>query len=188
MEIWKDILWYEWLYKISNLWNIKSLWKWKTHNSKETILKSNLNTWKYLKISLYKNWIWRTITIHRLVAQAFIPNINNKPFINHKDWNKQNNCVNNLEWCTNSENQKHSINVLWNKTMFSVNHYNKWKFWKHNHRSKKINQYDLDWSFIKTWDSMMDIERELKIKNSNICACCKWRKKTYLSFIWKYYD
>ena len=192
-EIWKDIPWYEWLYQVSSLGNIKSLdrlkngrilWhlsvvKWKT------LSKLKDKDW-YLKVWIKVNWIQKNFKLHRLVARTFIENPENKPQVNHKDWNKLNNCIDNLEWCTASENQKHSINVLWNKTMFSINHYNKWKFWKDNHTSKKINQYDLNWNFIKVWYWALEINRILNINNNGIRMCCRWKQKTAWWFIWKY--
>lgn len=66
----------------------------------------------YLKVYLYNNGIQKQMYVHRLVAEAFIPNPENKAEVNHKDGNKQNNAVSNLEWCTSSENHLHRCNVL----------------------------------------------------------------------------
>ena len=100
-EIWKDIKNYEGLYQISNFGRIKSFYKHK--NGK--ILKTEIRN-TYEVIQLIKNKKRKSFQIHRLVAEAFLKNKNNLPIINHKDFNRLNNNVENLEWCT----QKHNVN------------------------------------------------------------------------------
>ena len=106
-EIWKDIIWYEGLYQISNLGNVKSLKFWK-----ERILKSYKNSAWYLRICLFKEWKCKILRINRLVAQRFTPNPLNKTQVNHINWIKDDNKVLNLEWCNDSENQIHSYRIL----------------------------------------------------------------------------
>ena len=116
-EIWKDIEGYEGLYQVSNLGRVKSLNRDHQANSrwgktmkrviKEKLLKED-KTGRYLRVSLSKNGIKQRFSINRLVAQAFIPNIKNKPQVNHKDGNRDNNQVENLEWCTAKENMQHA--------------------------------------------------------------------------------
>ena len=96
-EIWKDIEGYENKYQISNLGRVKALDYRRT--KKEKILDSRNNK-GYKAIALWNNSKRKVFLIHRLVANAFIPNPNKFPQINHKDENKLNNCVDNLEWCT----------------------------------------------------------------------------------------
>jgi len=104
-EIWKDIEGYEGLYQVSNLGNVKSI--------KNNIIKKPSKLPKgYLQICLNKNGKLKYISIHRLVAQAFIPNPNNLPCVNHKDCNPQNNNINNLEWCTYKENNSYKNHRL----------------------------------------------------------------------------
>lgn len=178
MEVWKDVSWYEWLYQVSNLGRIKSLpkiWKW-WHNWK--ILKwQNDKDW-YLLIWLFKDKKCKKYKIHRLVM--FVFNWESNLDVNHKNWIKTDNRLENLEYCTRKFNINHSFNELWRKSS------NLWKFWKDNHKSKQILQYTKDWEFVKIWDSMMDIERVLQISHKNIWLCCKNKIKSCWWFIWKY--
>lgn len=112
-EEWEDIKGYEGIYKISNLGKVKSLERvTKIPNSyrkeKEKILKASVRSGYYV-VNLRKNNIRKSYQIHRLVAQAFIPNPENKSYVNHIDFNKKNNNVSNLEWCTQKENVQWSI-------------------------------------------------------------------------------
>ena len=112
MEIWKDIKNFEGLYQVSNLGRVKCLehkcpgrYKGKYRTVKEhmmTCVENKTNGYLYVALSNLDRG--RTFTVHRLVANAFIPNPENKPVLNHKDENKHNNCVDNLEWCTSLYN------------------------------------------------------------------------------------
>lgn len=115
-EVWKDIPEFEGLYQASNLGRIKSvkrIAKKEYRNNrivKEKIMEGTKNKDGYLKIHISNKErnINKCVFVHRLVAKAFIPNPNNLPQINHKDGNKLNNCISNLEWCTNLYNQQHA--------------------------------------------------------------------------------
>lgn len=152
-EIWKDIPNYEGLYQASNLGKIKSLYR-------NKILSPCKDKDGYLKVLLYKNKKRKNISVHRLIALTFLDNYDNFPVVNHKDENKQNNRVDNLEWCT----------IFYN---------NRYK------RTKKINQYDMNKNFIKQWESARDIQRELNFDHSNITTCCKKNIKMY-GYYWSY--
>jgi len=103
-EIWKDIKGYEKLYQVSNLGNIKSLKTGKNlYYSKSK---------RYLRVGLFKDKKRKGFSIHRLVAEAFIPNPNNYPCVNHKDCNGNNNRVDNLEWCTYKQNNDYKNHHL----------------------------------------------------------------------------
>lgn len=108
MEVWKDIKGFERLYQISNYGNIKSLNYKRT--GKEQVLKQNINGRGYCYVNISINNKYKNILIHRAVAKTFIPTNNEKLDINHKDGNKQNNRVENLEWCTRSQNIQHAYN------------------------------------------------------------------------------
>lgn len=100
-EIWKDITGYEGLYQVSTLGRVLSL-------RKNIILKPGNDKDGYLNINLSLNSKSKTLKIHRIVAKMFIENIDNKPQVNHIDFNKKNNNINNLEWCTIKENSMHN--------------------------------------------------------------------------------
>lgn len=176
-EIWKDIKNYENKYQVSNSGRIKSL-------KKDIILKPSVHYKGYLEVKLYKNNSSKVFKIHRLVASAFIPNPENKPQVNHIDGNKQNNCVDNLEWNTQSENQLHAFrNKLNRGSMYA-------KYSINNPHSKQVAQYDMNMNLIKIWGSTMEAQRNLNINNSHISACCLNKKnyKTAGGYKWKYID
>lgn len=110
--------------------------------------------------------------VHRLVAIAYIPNPNSLPEVNHRDTNKKNNRVSNLEWNTTLENQQHAWETgLKDKVRKQCSTISK-------KRVKKINQYDLQGNYIKVWESAREIERQLRINHTNIAACCKRKQNT----------
>lgn len=109
MNLFKPIRNYEGLYEISNTGIVKSMPKVIGRRMKEeTFLKSRISTYGYLMVTLCKNGKSFNASVHRLIAEAFIPNPDNLPCVNHKDGNKLNNAVENLEWCTYKENNIHA--------------------------------------------------------------------------------
>ena len=112
-EIWKDIKDWEGCYQISNYGRLKSLerfiyGRWGKMKKKEIILKTTNNKGRYCTIKLHKNKKIIRTSIHRLVLGAFSPNPNYHPICNHKDGDKTNNHISNLEWCSHSENHFHA--------------------------------------------------------------------------------
>ena len=104
--------------------------------------------------------------LHRILAECFIDNPHNKPQVNHKDGNKHNNNLNNLEWVTSSENQRHRFN--------------------NNNYQKTIVQIDKNGNIVKEWSSQLEVEHKLKIHASAICNVLSGKRKTAGGFIWKY--
>lgn len=168
-ESWKDIKDFEGIYQISNLGRVKSLRTYnsfkKTYYYREKILKGKIDTNGYVMVCLCKGK-QKYVRVHRLVAEAFIPNPHNYPIINHKDENKQNNCVDNLEWCS----------YLYNNTYGT----------KNKNICKKVIQYDLNGNFIKEYCSINEASRQLKISHSSIILALKGKTKHAHGYKWKY--
>lgn len=144
------------------------------------------NGYKYASLSL--NNKFKNNLIHRLVATAFIPNPENKPCVNHLNRMKTDNRIENLEWCTYSENNTHCIKtgrkVSEHQKLFGK--YNKDRMGHLSFVAKLICQYDLNNNFIREWGSLIDVQRGIGINAGNICLVCRGKKKTAGGFIWKY--
>lgn len=113
-EIWKDVIGWEGKYKVSNLGNVKSASRLinqangRSYTRKDKVMYLRTDKKGYIRAALYSNSKSKLVAVHRMVASAFIPNINNDPQVNHKDGVKSNNIASNLEWCTNAENGQHA--------------------------------------------------------------------------------
>lgn len=135
-EVWKSIEGFEGLYEISSLGRVKSLpkelpYRFGVRVTSERIMKPNKNECGYRIVGLMKDKKRHMHKVHRLVAMAFIPNTENKRCVNHKDGNKENNSVENLEWVTHKENMKHAVeNDLWTS----------WNKGKHYHITKEFSE------------------------------------------------
>lgn len=176
-EIWIVINDYP-LYSISNLGNVKN-------NKTNLKLKIDHNKDGYCQVKLY-NAKPKTKTIHRIVALHFIENPENKQEVNHKDGNKENNCVNNLEWVTKKENKIHADTTgLW---VLSENHKQALQKGLREKRSKIVCKYDLQMNLIETYSCTREAALLNNAKQANIVNCCNGKKgyKTVKGFIYGY--
>ena len=155
-EVWKPIKDYEDLYLISNLGNVYSI-----RNARLLLLQKSKDG--YSKVVLWKNGKAYYTTAHRLVAETFIPNKENKPLVLHKIAisNGGTNSVDNLYWGTNSDNMKDRV-----RDGHQV--FQNWNVGGKHPLARKINQYDLKHNFIKQYDCIMDASKELNIKHQHI--------------------
>lgn len=169
-EIWKDILGYEGKYQVSNRGNVKSLNYRRT--GKEKILKGSDDGTGYLRVGLWKDGNAKECTIHRLVAQAFLPNPDNLPQINHKDEDKYNNCVENLEWCSSQ------YNMTYNDRAKKVG----------NKLSRPVIGINKVSGLIVEFASAHEASRQLGISQSNITQCCQGKYKSAGGYVWYYAD
>ena len=162
-EIWKDVKGFENLYKISNCGNVFSC--------KYGRMLKPAERGGYLRVTLTKDKKQNRCSIHRLVAENFLNNKGNKTQVNHKDGNKKNNHINNLEWVTNKENCNHAVK----HDLF------------HKRKNKKILQFSLDGKFIKRWDALCDIQDELGLNKKTIWETLNDNRRTQShGFRWKY--
>lgn len=174
VEIWKPVVGFEGLYEVSNFGRVRSL---KRNTTSGKIMTNEVNHKGYCRVTLTKNNKWKHFSVHRLVAEAFIQNPQNKSQINHIDGNKSNNSVENLEWCTASENQIHArlmgLNSIgMNNEMFS----------------KPVEMYSILGLYLYTFKSIADAERHTGINHRAISSCCKHKTgyKTAGGFVWEY--
>ena len=186
-EIWKNIKGYP-NYQVSNMGRIKRL-STGYYRRTEKILKPQLQNNGYLHIKLSQKDKTKCILVHRLVAQVFIPNPNNLPQVNHINEDKTDNRVENLEWCTQKYNINYGNGISKRvKTNKENGTYKKIGEINSKIRSKSILQFSKDNSFIRRWDCIMDVQRELGYDNKQICSCLKNRQKTAKGFKWVYAD
>lgn len=192
-EIWKDIEGYEGLYQVSNSGRVKSLERYKENHSKlqkveEKIKTVSIDNIGYYRVCLYKDNKLKNARVHRLVAQTFIPNPDNLREVNHKDGNKLNNNIDNLEWVTSSENNKHA----WNTGLHICTEKQRKQLSKNNqkYKSKEIHQLDLNGNYIRTWINAHEASRQLDIDRSTISQCCTGgrRNKTAGGYKWCFAD
>ena len=156
----KDVVGYEGLYAVTSCGKV---WSYR----RKKFLKPWYNNNGYLLVNLFKDRERKIYLIHRLVAEAYIPNPDNLPQINHRDENKTNNCLQNLEWCDAKYNTNYGTCITK----------------RSNSKKIPILQYTLDGEFVREWPSAVDVGKEV---NGNICHCLNGRRKSAYGFIWKY--
>lgn len=196
-EIWKDIPNYEGLYQVSNLGRVRALKrkiKYKNgncHTYPEKI-KNQVNSCGYLAVTLSKKGQRRQIKVHRLVALAFIPNPHHYQQINHKDENKHNNQVDNLEWCNAKYNNNYGTKIK--RTVAHTDYHLMAMHQDHKRTgylsslklSYPVGQYDKNNKLIKTWKSAREVQKIFGWDRSYIEKCCRGVGKTSHGYVWKY--
>lgn len=158
-EIFKPIVGYEGLYEVSNYGRVRSLPR---RCTKGKVLKPGLVSGGYCGVVLSKDGKCSSLLVHRLVADAFIPNPEGLIQINHKDENKANNCIDNLEWCTAQYNSEYS-------------------------KAIPIAQLSLNGKILGIFKSAREVERKMGFKHQLITNCCKGAQNTSYKYKWKYY-
>ena len=178
--VYKGVI-YEGLYKVSNLGKILSLNY--RNTGKAELMKPVTNTNGYLQVCLRKNKEEKKCLVHRLVAEAFLENPENKPQVNHKDEDKTNNFVflnedgtvnkkkSNLEWKTHKDNINHGTR---NERVAKAN-------------SKRVIQLSLSGELIREWPSVSECGRN-GFNQGTVCDCCNGKQKTHKGFRFMYYD
>ena len=170
IETWKDVKDFENIYQISNKGNIRAL---NYNNKKGCVQNLKVDVSKqngYCYIRLCNGNTNKHFRVHRLVAEAFIPNPDNLPQVNHKDENKQNNCVDNLEWCSQQYNMNYGTRIKRGS----------------QNRKKGLLQLDLHNNILQKWTSGLDAQEALGIQRSHISQCCNNKRKTAGGYKWRW--
>ena len=176
-EIWKDVEGYEGIYQVSNLGRVKSLARLiEPSNGKrpywiyECIMSQYKESTGYMNVKLSKNGRHKSAFVHRLVAQAFHPNPDNLREVNHKDENKTNNRVDNLEWCSTSYNVQYGTSMQRRKKTMHV----------------PILCYDLNGNLVKEYESLSQACEELSLGKGNLWKALNNRIHSLGGYRWKY--
>lgn len=194
-EIWVKIKGTNGLYEVSNLGNVRSCDRYVqcvangghgVRLVKGRLLKPQKGSTGYYHVHLSVNGVSKICNVHRLVAEAFLPNPNNLPCVNHKDEDPTNNLVyinpdgtvdelkSNLEWCSYQYNNTYGTIITRHKE---------------NALKRKVAQYTKDGKFVKVWDSIMDATAQLtkKRNTSNITKCCVGERNSAYGYKWRYW-
>lgn len=179
-EVWKPVKGYEGLYEVSNHGRIRSLDRMVRNRGGYAVKKGKiirdaaLSGGKYRKVSLWKDNKGKSVLVHRLVAEVFLPNPNSLLEINHKDENPQNNCVDNLEWCDRIYNARYGTSI------------------RRGAEKRKgvpvgeqpILQFSKAGVLIARYDSALKAAKTIGGNNSGICRCANGKVKTSYGFVW----
>lgn len=187
-EIWKPVKNFENLYEISNLGRVKSHHKYGGLDNR--IMKQKINRYGYSCVKLSNRGHTRHVQVHRLVAETFLENPNDFPMINHKDENKLNNHVENLEWCNAQYNNTygHRLEKAFPKA------WEKWSYTERGRahmskvgkaRGKRCASFK-DGKMLKEFASAAEAARYYNIKKTHVVYCCEGKSKARSGMQWKY--
>lgn len=176
-EIYKPIKGYEDYYEVSNYGKVRRI-KYENNGNKTqyklpNYLKPRKDKDGYLRYDLCLNNKVKRFMAHRLVALTFLENFNNYPCVNHKDGNKENNYVDNLEFCTVQYNNLHALSTGLRNM-------------KNNKLSKQVEQYDMNDNLLNTFKSANEAHRITGLSQGHISECCRGEIKQYNGYKWKY--
>lgn len=190
-EIWKPVVGYEGLYEVSNLGNVRSV-RWRGGYMTHDIYR-RVNGNGYYDVVLVRDKTIKYATIHRLVAQAFIPNTEGKRCVDHIDGNRLNNRVENLRWCTHKENANNPISRKRQSIAQRDEMKKKWEKGRCDRLKKPVLQYTLEGEFVARWDSAADAARahlmegkRLYSVEGKITQCCRCEARRTLGYLWIY--
>ena len=174
-EIWKTIPEFEGTHQISNFGRLRTVKQDGSFYMRSTKASKN----RYINVSLSFKSIRKTVKIHRLVAQVFLPNPESRPQVNHKNFDKTDNHIDNLEWVTEKENIQHALKVK-PEMVAGMIKYNR------EIRPKKIIQKDKNGNIIKVWENIIEIIKETSYNKQNIYKCCQGKYKYAYGYKWCY--
>lgn len=188
METWKPVVGYEGLYEVSDLGRVRSLDREITterggrpfrYKMKGQIVIPHERRHGYLAVCLYgkesKNGRFSQKSVHRMVAEAFLPNPNGYSEVNHLDENKQNNVLSNLEWCNHKENCHHGTAIERRAAKF-----------RNGPKSKAVDQLDMNGNYIRTFPSMAEAKRQYGFAQSNIHNAIHGKYSQAYGYKWRY--
>lgn len=167
VEEWRDVKGYENLYQVSRKGRVRS-----SHKGYWEVLTSVVNRHGYNQYLFHKDGKRKNMRGNRLVAEAYIPNPNNLPFVNHKDENPANDCVDNLEWCT----AKYNVNYGTTRQRISINH----------SKNRPVCMFDVDGAFIREFYNLNEAAKYIQGKHTCILRCCCNKVFCYKGYIWRY--
>lgn len=178
-EEWRPVAGFEGLYEVSNIGRVRSLTRYKK------VIKPIITNTGYFQYQLWHNGVCRTGLAHRLVAQAFVPNTDHKPIVNHIDENKLNNSADNLEWVSHIENCRYGTAIERRTKHFDyahrkINNANQIKAC-----SKPIKQYTKNGDFVKDWASASECHRGTGITISGIRRVVKGERKSAGGYVFR---
>lgn len=190
MEEWKDIKGYEGLYQVSNMGRVRSVDRYINYKNvgvslrKGRILKPKTDKYDYLIVNLSYNGKIKTHKVHRLVAEAFIPNPDNLSQVNHKSEVKTENFVENLEWCSVAYNNTYGTKLERQSISFKNGEHH--RYYGKNPNAKPVIQYDKDGNIIKEFDCLKSAAEYYNISCQVIRLNITGKTKTCHNSIWKF--